>query len=177
MRSYRINMNRLVNQLIPHYIGGRRIILFLQSCLQPLQTLNEKWQEWANNMRLEAVMTSQIILLEYYLNHKFNKYFQDRTQRISISDGVINGVLIRWENSEAPGEDLVLCYASESTESNVVFRYQGEEQVNGDVSFIVNCPAINTKLISQQEMTGMLAYNIKKYCIAGKKFKIIHEQQ
>ena len=177
MRSYRINMNRLVNQLIPHYIGGRRIILFLQSCLQPLQTLNEKWQEWANDMRLEAVMTSQVILLEYYLNHKFNKYFQDRTQRISISDGVINGVLIRWENSEAPGEDLVLCYASESTESNVVFRYQGEEQVNVDVSFIVNCPAINTKLISQQEMTGMLAYNIKKYCIAGKKFKIIHEQQ
>lgn len=28
MRSYRINTDRIVNQLVPHYLGGRKLILF-----------------------------------------------------------------------------------------------------------------------------------------------------
>ena len=46
MRSYRINMDRLVNQLVPHYLGGRKLILFLQSILQPLNSLNIGWVTW-----------------------------------------------------------------------------------------------------------------------------------
>ena len=108
MRSYRINTDRLVNQLVPHYLGGRRAILFLQSCLQPLNSLNEKWKTWADEKRLEAAMTSQIILLEYYLNHKFNKYLLDRSKRIVVSDGVVNGVPIFWESGDGHGSDLIL---------------------------------------------------------------------
>ena len=45
MRSYRINTDRIVNQLVPHYLGGRKLILFLQAILQPLNSLNIKWKE------------------------------------------------------------------------------------------------------------------------------------
>ena len=38
MRNYRINTDRLVNQLVPHYLGGRKLILFLQAILQPLNS-------------------------------------------------------------------------------------------------------------------------------------------
>ena len=48
MRSYRINTDRMVNQLVPHYLGGRKLILFLQAILQPLNSLNVKWKEWAD---------------------------------------------------------------------------------------------------------------------------------
>lgn len=48
MRSYRINTDRIVNQLVPHYLGGRKLILFLQAILQPLNSLNIKWKEWAD---------------------------------------------------------------------------------------------------------------------------------
>ena len=75
MRSYRINMDRLVNQLVPHYLGGRKLILFLQSILQPLNSLNIGWVTWADEKRIEAAMTSQVIMMEYFLNRKFCKYF------------------------------------------------------------------------------------------------------
>ena len=74
MRSYRINTDRMVNQLVPHYLGGRKLILFLQAILQPLNSLNVKWKEWADEKRIEAAMTSQVIMMEYFLNHKFRKY-------------------------------------------------------------------------------------------------------
>ena len=67
MRSYRINTDRMVNQLVPHYLGGRKLILFLQALLQPLNSLNVKWKEWADEKRIEAAMTSQVIMMEYFL--------------------------------------------------------------------------------------------------------------
>ncbi len=174
MRSYRINTDRLVNQLVPHYLGGRRIILFLQSCLQPLNSLNQRWKLWADEKRLEAAMTSQIILLEHYLNHKFNKYLQDHSKRIVISDGAINGVPLYWQGSEAYGSAWVLYHNAEGKETEPL-RYKDEKQANSDASFYVCCPAINPKVITKQELTAMISYHVRKYCIAGKKFNVIYE--
>ena len=65
MRSYRINTDRLVNQLVPHYLGGRKLILFLQAILQPLNSLNIKWKEWADEKRIE-VFVDRIESSDYY---------------------------------------------------------------------------------------------------------------
>lgn len=175
MRSYRINMDRLINQLVPHYLGGRHIILFLQSCMQPLNSLNIKWKSWADEKRLEAAMTSQIILLEYYLNHKFNQYLLDRTKRIVVSDGVVNGVPIFWGVSGGHSADLILYYTIESSGHNTIFRYKDEKQANSDASFCICCPSINPAIITQDELTAMISYHVRKYCIAGKKFFVTYE--
>lgn len=34
---YKLSIDRTVNRLVPHYLSGRRFILFVQSCLYPLQ--------------------------------------------------------------------------------------------------------------------------------------------
>lgn len=175
MRSFRINTDRLINQLVPHYLGGRRTILFLQSCMQPLNSLNEKWKEWADEKRLEAAMTSQIILLEHYLNHKFNKYLLDRTKHIVVSDGIVNGVPIFWESGDEYGADLILYHAGETPSQNVIFRYKDEKQANSDVSFFICCPNVNPAVITQDELTAMISYYVQKYCIAGKKFIVTYE--
>ena len=174
MRSYRINTDRLINQLMPHYLGGRRTILFLQSCMQPLNSLNEKWKEWADERRLEAAMTSQVILLEHYLNHKFNKYLFDRTKRIVISDGAVNGVPLYWQDSEAYDSALVLYNFSESPRNETALRYKDEKQANSDKSFVICCPDINTSLITEKELTAMIIYHVRKYCIAGKTFNVTY---
>lgn len=174
MRSYRINMNRLINQLVPHYLGGRRAILFLQSCMQPLNSLNQKWKVWADEKRLEASMTSQVILLEYYLNHKFNKYFLDQSQRIVISEGKDIGVPMYWEGSDEHGPDIALYREEEASSQNTSLRYKDELQAGGDVSFIVCCPDIDPSAITQDELTAMISYYVRKYCIAGKKFIVTY---
>lgn len=175
MRSYRINTDRLINQLVPHYLGGRRVILYLQSCMQPLNSLNEKWKEWANEKRQEAAMTSQIILLEHWLNHKFNKYLLDRTQHIVVSDGIVNGVPIFWESGAGHEADLILYHAGETPSQHVVFRYKDERQANSDASFFICCPTVNPAVITQEELTAMISYHVRKYCIAGKKFIVTYE--
>lgn len=40
---YKLPIDRSVNRLVPHYLSGRRFILFVQSCLYPLQSLNERF--------------------------------------------------------------------------------------------------------------------------------------
>ena len=152
MRSYRINTDRIVNQLVPHYLGGRKLILFLQAILQPLNSLNVKWKEWADEKRIEAAMTSQVIMMEYFLNHKFRKYFLDTSEHIVISDGAINGVPIYWEDANKNICELPL-YNEDETEVSghptTPLRWKDEKMPTSDVSFVVSCPAINTKTISQ----------------------------
>lgn len=177
MRSYKIDTDRLVNQLVPHYMGGRKLILFLQSCLQPLKSIAEEWKEWADDKRIEAGMTSQIIMLEYFLNRKYKKYFADKAQRIVVSDGTVNGVPIYWEGSGSIGlDELVLYNESESKESSSKpFKWKDEKSASSEVSFIVNCPSVDTTQITKSELTAMISYWVNKYRIAGKKFIVTYK--
>ena len=56
---YRINFDKTINQLVPYYLGGRRLILYLQALIRPLQQANESFVEYAKETRIEAAMTSQ----------------------------------------------------------------------------------------------------------------------
>lgn len=171
MRSHKINVDRLVNQLVPHYLGGRRLILFLQSCLKPLQTANDRWVEWVQEKKVEASLTSQVILMEYYLNKKFKKYFKDQDKCIIISDGMVPGVPIYFQSAGENISKFVLYNENENGKKQP-FQWQNEKSSSNDVSFIVFCPYVNTSIITEKELTGMISYIIDKYKVAGKSYRI-----
>lgn len=81
---YKLPIDRSVNRLVPHYLSGRRFILFVQSCLYPLQSLNERFRTFARERHIEARMTSQVIYFEWFLNYRFGKYIKDGKDRIFI---------------------------------------------------------------------------------------------
>lgn len=174
MRSYHINTDRLVNQLLPHYLGGRKLVLLLQALLTPLQTLAIKWEQWANNKRMEAAMTSQIILFENFLNKRFSKYLQNPSDRILISDGELPGVPLYWEELNSNISYLTLYSASEQSSNNPTMYWRDEKLVSSDVSFIVVCPSVNTQIISEKELSAMISYYVNRYKVAGKKYTIIY---
>lgn len=171
MRSHKIDVDRLVNQLVPHYLGGRRLILFLQSCLKPLQTANDRWVEWVQEKKVEASLTSQVILMEYYLNKKFKKYFKDQDKCIIISDGTVPGVPIYFQSAGENISKFVLYNENENGKKQP-FQWQNEKSSSNDVSFIVFCPNVNTSIITEKELTGMISYVIDKYKVAGKSYRI-----
>lgn len=171
MRSHKINVDRLVNQLVPHYLGGRRLILFLQSCLKPLQTANDRWVEWVQEKKVEASLTSQVILMEYFLNKKFKKYFKDQDKCIIISDGTAPGVPIYFQSAGENISKFVLYNENENGKKQP-FQWQNEKSSSNDVSFIVFCPYVNTSIITEKELTGMISYVIDKYKVAGKSYRI-----
>lgn len=173
---YRINFDKTINQLVPYYIGGRRLILYLQALMRPLQQANEAFVEYSKETRIEAAMTSQIFKFEWYLNRKFSKYFANGG-KIVIKNSEQPGTPIWHESANITQSDNMLVHTeSEATEPRQLILYRSDEQTDeSSVSFFVAIPRIDTKLISESKYIAMLKYVIDKYRLANKTYIIKYE--
>jgi hypothetical protein len=161
----------------PHYLAGRKLILYLQSLLKPLQIINNEFVEWAKETKIEATMTSQVIKFEWYLNRKLGKYLLNASQQISIKNGERVGVPVYFETADIPQSDnILLKYETEGKKNSIVLNYNGELTEENECSFFVFSPEINTQLISKEEYLALLSYYIDKYRISGKTYKIKFNQ-
>lgn len=174
MGRYTINNERLINKLVPHYIGGRNIILYLQAICKPLQDLNDWFCEWVKETKIEMAMTSQVFYFEWYLNHKFKKYFKKSTEVITISDGVLVGTVVYLES--ATNVTNMALYNEGETGTTAILYMFGIDTVNS-ADFYVNSPAIDTSIISEDEYSQMLNSVVNKYRIACKKYLIKINQE
>ena len=171
---YRLPTDRLVNQLTPHYLSGRRYILFLQSILYPLFTLNERFVAFARERHIEARMTSQIMYFEWYLNYRFGKYLADKQENIYISESTTVGVDIHHENAQN-GKPFTVWHENEQVavinpeENPKEFYFLAEEKLINKVSFMVCVPEIT---IPEKEFVYMLSFVVNTYKIAGKTYLI-----
>lgn len=180
MKRYKLPTDRLVNQLVPHFLTGRRYILFIQSLVFPLKTLNERFIEYAREKHIEARMTSQIMYFEWYLNHKFGKYIAAKGERITIQESHSIGVDIYHENT-LTGRPFTVWYNMEEIASYTPekerpreFYYLTEEKAINKVSFMIVVPPIH---IEQQEFVYMLSYVVNTYKTAGKTYLIKIDNQ
>ncbi len=169
---YSINFDKTINQLTPHYIGGRKLILLMQALVSPLKSLNQDFAEYATEERIEASMTSQILPFTWFLNRKFKKYFQSQAERITITNMATLGVPIYNENADITQTENLSLYTEKEGKGNA-FYYQNERTDTNTCSFIVHSPAIDTTLISKQSYLSMLTYWIERYRLAGKTYKIV----
>ena len=171
---YKLPIDRIVNQLVPHYLSGRRFILFVQSCLYPLQRVNERFRTFARERHIEARMTSQVIYFEWYLNYRFGKYLKDGRDRIFIRESESIGVDLYHEHAayQRPctiwfaGE--VITVTDESEHPRPFYRLAEEKLIN-KVSFVVCVPPIT---IPEREFVYMLSFAVNRYKIAGKTYLI-----
>lgn len=171
---YVINFDRVINQLVPYYIGGRKLILYLQALVKPLQLVNEQFVEYAKETRIEASMTSQPIMFEWYLNRKLSKYFANGGS-IAIKTTERLGTPVYYQNVDTT--HLTLHNQSEQADP-AKFYYQHEKTEDSSYSFIVTSPPINTKLldadskVAMQKYETMLRHYVDKYRLAGKTYRI-----
>ena len=180
---YAINFDRILNQLVPYYLGGRRLILYLQSCMKPLQAVNDEFVDWAKETRIEAAMTSQIFKFEWFLNRKFSQYFANRSERIVIKNGEKIGTPVFYQSASDidDSEQFRVYHQNEPNAQPSVLHYDTELTDAASHSFVVYCPALwrNTTTnrlrnnITEQEFLSMLTYWIERYKLAGKTYKII----
>lgn len=187
---YSINFDKIVNQLVPYYLGGRKLILFLQSCVKPLQSVNDNFAEYAKETRIEAAMTSQVFKLEWFLNRKFKKYFDDPQSLITIKNGQVLGIPAYYQSAKDVPDDgqLKLWLQSEKSEDreDVALYHNNEQTLDSSYSFLVCVPKLfqakdiegnpNGQLIdgiSVDEFKAMMSYWIDKYKLSGKTYAII----
>ncbi len=174
---YVINFDKTVNQLVPHYLGGRKLILYLQALLKPLQTINDTFVEYAKEKRIEASVTSQIGYFEWYLNHKFSKYFAT-SDKITVTNGEALGVPIYWEDANIDDSENMTLYDEETGAGTGTVLYRRNDTTTASShSFVVNTPAINTAKISKTAYLGMLTNTIEKYRIGNKTYTINYNEE
>lgn len=175
MNRYSINFDRLINMLVPYYLRGKKYILFLQSLVSPLQKTNNKFLEYTDNKKIEASMTSQVILLTWFLNQKYQKYFQDPTDSIFINDSINVGVPV-FRTADLNQVPYTVWYikdnwehVKDTDEEPPLFYYKSENMVINKASFNIIVPPIT---IPQEEFVPMIASTVNMYKIAGKTFLI-----
>lgn len=171
---YRLPTDKLINQLVPHFLSGRKYILFLQSLVYPLKTLNDRFVAFAKEKQIEASMTSQAMYFEWYLNYKFSKYFTNPSETIYLKESSNVGVPL-YHESAIYSKPFTVWYENESVatvrpeEKPKEFYFQSEEKAINKVSFMVCVPEIT---ISQKEFVYMLSYEVNRYKLAGKTYLI-----
>ena len=168
---YAINFNKLVNRYVPYYIGGRKLILYLQALMKPMQALNDAFVTYAKEKRIEAAMTSQIFKFEWFLNRKLSKYFLNGGQ-IAFQNAEHLGVPIYYGNASIPITDHMLMYYNSEGVDSVKLYSQSENTKESVVSFIVTTPAVDTSKITTEQYEKMLRYYIDRYRIANKTYTI-----
>lgn len=171
---YVLPTDKLINCLVPHYLTGRKYILFLQSLVWPLKTLNERFLVMAREKHIQARMTSQVIYLEWYLNYKFARYLADSRDRIFIRDSQSIGTDLYHEGA-SDSRPFTLWYEGEEItalnkeEQPRPFYLYAEEKLINRVSFMVCVPPIG---IEVREFVYMLSFVVNTYRIAGKTYLI-----
>lgn len=172
--KYTIHFNKTINQLVPYYLNGRKLVLFLQALMSPLQQLNDVFSKWARETRIEAAMTSQVFKLEYFLNLKLQQYFSNKTQRITIKNSYSNGTPIYYEHEDMGTHHMVMFNQNELTEEKRDLRYEYEDTLNIVYSFLVYAPRPDLSLVSQDAYETQLKFWIDKYKLTNKNYQIIY---
>lgn len=93
-RDYSVNIGKQINRLLPYYLRGRKMMLFLHAICSPLQIFNDEndgFNPWAHRRLLDLSMTAQKLRLVWYLNNVVvpdNKIVLKTNQKIAINDEV-----------------------------------------------------------------------------------------
>ena len=83
---YDIDNAKVIGRVLPFYIRGRKISVFLYAIAYPLVTLHETFKEWALQKKIEASITSQTLTMEWYLTYLFKDRFEDEAASFRITD-------------------------------------------------------------------------------------------
>lgn len=74
MNRYGINIGRLLARLTPRLVRGRKLMDLLTGAFTPIASVHSGFLEWAKGIIVEAKVTSQMAVLERYLNARLGSY-------------------------------------------------------------------------------------------------------
>jgi hypothetical protein len=173
MRNYGIDYSKLLGRLIPLYLAGNKFKLFMKALVYPLQSLADAFAEWGRETNIEAAMTSQVIMLEWYLNYKFRNYFANQSGSIHIETYIADLAKLPalfTEDYVAAHHDLAPALYRESNSKNSLLYTERRHMY----SFYVYCPAPVSSL-NQGEYANMVRAIVNRYKLSSKSFLVIVE--
>lgn len=172
MRDYSLDVTKLANRLIPHFVRKPVMKAFVHALLAPLGTVNRAFLEFVAEKRVEANMNSQTMLLEHYLNRTFGGYFRSPSDRIEIIHSTSSGLPVYLELEEGV-IDPVVYNAREAFQADQIHALEFTAERAGSLpyNFRVSVPA---HFEERRDVLGRLVSLIEKYKIGGFGYDIVY---
>ena len=187
MRDYSINIARQVCRLLPYYLRGRRMILFLQAVSSPLDFFNKgdgAFNPWAHRKLLELSMNGQKIRLEWWLNNIFVSDYGitlKTGQHITIREEEVGNAILYSRNEIRNHDSAPLFYphyiptvtrlrnnVADAAKRNTVTRYRNESGGQG-AWFVVSIPYAGD---DQADVIRKVGMSISKFVPVGSMYKV-----
>lgn len=179
MRDYSFKSNHLVRKMLPAYIRGRKLTMYMYSLIHPLDAVSEKFNLWCKDTMIIANMTSQPILFDNYLNYRLRKYFANQEDGINVITNIeterTKDVIATYLMSYPPIYKPVYTHM-ETEDEDEPHTYLMSEIFPGVAvkpSFYVFVPQCNTDIIDEGRYMELLVAYIERYKLPSKSYEII----
>lgn len=82
---YKIDNPTVIGRLLPFFVRGKGVTLFLEAIASPLAYVHNRFMSWAEEKLYETRVTSQKQVLLWYLTYKFRQYFINKDEKFAIA--------------------------------------------------------------------------------------------
>lgn len=179
--KYKAKSNNLVAMLLPYFLHGNKVLKFLSAIVSPLDDDNHVFSEWAKDKIIDAVTTSQPIVLKWCLDNKLNKWFKNKDEhfRIDLYTYVKSCIIYNDKAEYDSLKEPVTTYLPEDKDENVVsiskeqrgyILEDGEGRQKVDIVSIVAPAHIST--ISDKQYIQLVKQIVELYRLYEVKYEI-----
>lgn len=178
--KYRTFSSTLISMLLPFFLKGKKVVRFLSAIASPIDDVNLVFTQWARERIIDAVTTSQPLVLEWALNEHFRHYFKDVSDSFEIIPYGFDHYLAIYENqteldnTEDADSSWMLDSLADTTEIDTTLQMvimDKDEVKRENDNFIVVAPPIRN-LLSDAEYTRRIKQVIENYLVYPVTYKI-----
>ena len=176
---YKASCKSLIAQITPHFLRGKKIMRLLAAICSPMDETNEQFVNWASSTVVDAVTTSQIIVLKWSMRTKLSQYFKDSDEFFEIDTYGRSSYTTAYETQSEQDQhaEAVKVYMPEYTtdnlqEAEVVVINDREELKDESNDLTIVAPAHNGT-ISAEEYRNKIRRCIEPYLAYSMEYIIL----
>ena len=169
--NYNLYSSKTVRRLIPWVTRKPVMLAWMDLLLSPIEKVNQDFQAFLAEKRIEASLNSQTQLMEEYLNNKFKGFFQSSEERIYIIHSTSSGVAVYFEFEDELEQVVLYNNVNEPGYTDTVTYLDGENSTGLPFDFRVQLPL---SFQGNRTIVGQIEAIINKYKISPFKYDITY---
>lgn len=180
--NWDLGLDRTVSRLIPSFLRNPKMYQWLRALLFPLELINEEFKLFAALKKRESLMSSQVDVLEAYLNELYSSNFTDPSETIQIVHGIEEAQGTYYDTETPPVnppylDGHMVVYSEGETpdvgkESPFIF-YDYEEFGTLPEDFRLLVPS---SVENNEAVTRGITSTVDNYVIDMKKYDVVYVQ-
>lgn len=181
VQRYTVDSKTLVGQIVPFFLRGKRVLQFLSAISSPLDSVNKVFQTWAHDTLIDAVTTSQVIVLKWSLKNKLIKYLANADDEFEFDTYDRSNYATLYENQSEQLDypEIKNIYMPENVDDatvgddveKIIIRDK-DEIVSESNEVLIIAPPHNSK-ISDGQYIKKIRQCVEPYIVYDVEYKIV----